>query len=266
MLNCEEVYIMNLSRFSLDGKVAIVTGGSRGIGRAVALGFADAGATVVIASRKQADLDMVVEEMKKKGGDGMAVAAHTGKLEEIDRLVETVKAKYGKIDILFNNAGTSPSQVNMIDAEERLWDSIINLNLKGYFLLGQRVARVMREHGGGSIINCGSVDAYRPEKLVGIYSVSKAGVLALTRTWAYDWAQYKIRANTLCPGTVKTKILDSQFAVDPEKEKWYQKKIPLGRVANPDEMVGACIFLASDASSYLTGHEIVVDGGLLIAE
>ena len=243
---------MNLSQFSLEGKVALVTGGSRGIGRAVALGFVDAGATVVVASRKQADLDLVVEEMKKRGGNGVAIAAHTGKLEDIDRLVGTVKAKYGKIDVLFNNAGTNPTVVNMIDAEERLWDSVMNLNLKGYFLLGQRVARVMREHGGGSIINCGSVDAYRPEKYVGIYSVSKAGVLALTRTWAYEWAEFKIRANTLCPGATRTRILESAFALAPEKLKIAEEKIPLGRVAEPREMVGACIFLASIVGNFKT--------------
>jgi NAD(P)-dependent dehydrogenase (short-subunit alcohol dehydrogenase family) len=257
---------MNLSRFSLEGKIALVTGGSRGIGRAVALGFADAGATVVVSSRKLPDLELVVEEIKKRGGKGMAVAAHAGKSEEITKLVEAVKAKYGRIDVLFNNAGTSPTVVNMIDAEERLWDTIMNLNLKGYFLLGQAVARVMREHGGGSIINCGSVDAFRPEKNVGIYSVSKAGVLALTRSWAYEWGEFRIRANALCPGATRTRILESAFAVDPAKSDMIKHKVPLGRVAEPDEMVGACIFLASDASSYMTGHEIIVDGGMLISE
>ena len=142
----------------------------------------------------------------------------------------------------------------------------MNLNLKGYFLLGQRVAKIMREHGGGSIINCGSVDAFKPEKYVGIYSVSKAGVLALTRTWASEWAEFKIRVNTICPGATMTRILESAFALAPERLKLVEEKIPLGRVAKPEEMVGACIFLASDASSYMTGHEIVVDGGILIAE
>jgi NAD(P)-dependent dehydrogenase (short-subunit alcohol dehydrogenase family) len=257
---------MNLSRFSLEGKVALITGGSRGIGRAVALGFADAGAKVIVSSRKLSDLEQVVEEIKNRGGEGMAIAAHAGRPEEISKIVETAKSRYGKIDILFNNAGTSPAVVNMIDAEERLWDSIMNLNLKGYFLLGQAVAKIMREHGGGSIINCSSVDAFRPEKYVGIYSISKAGVLALTRAWAYEWAEFKIRANAICPGATKTRLLESSFALAPERLELVKHKIPLGRLADPDEMVGACIFLASDASSYMTGHEIVVDGGMLIAE
>ena len=240
--------------------------GAEASGALVAIGFASAGASVAISSRKLPDLENVVKEVKEQDGEAIAVAAHAGKADDIEKLVGTVKEKYGKIDILFNNAGTNPKVVNMVDADERLWDTIMNLNLKGYFLLGTAVAKIMRDHGGGSIINCASIDAFRPEKYVGIYSVSKAGVLGLTRAWACDLAEFHIRANALCPGFIRTRLLESQFDVFPGKFAAIDKKIPLGRLGEPDDLVGACIFLASDASGYVTGHEIIVDGGLLIAE
>lgn len=258
---------MDLSMFSLDGKVALVTGASRGIGKAVSIGFAKAGAKVVLSSRKQADLDKVADEIRSLGGDALPIAGHAARPDEINNVVNTAVAKYGKIDILFNNAGTSPSVGPIIDADEKLWDSIMNLNLKGYWFMAKAVAKVMIERKkGGSIINCASVDAIRPEKYVGIYAISKAGVIMLTKVLANELAEYNIRVNSLCPGATKTKLLESSFAIWPEKVEEIKKHIPLGRMGEPDEMVGACVYMASDSASFLTGHEIIVDGGMLISE
>jgi len=262
--------MVNLSRFSLEGKVALVAGGSRGIGRATALGFAEAGADVVVSSRKLPDLEKVADEIRALGRRALPVAAHAARMEDINRLVETVVAQFGTIDILVNNAGTNPAMATALDADERLWDTIVNLNLKGLYFLGQAAARVMKEHGGGKIINVSSVDGYRPEHNVGIYSITKAAVVMVTKSMALELAQYNIRVNAIAPGPVSTRMLDSHWFTLPEEEARAQKAdlakmVPLQRIAEPDEMVGAMIYLASDASSFATGETIVIDGGMLLS-
>jgi len=252
------------SDFSLSGKVALITGGSRGIGRATALGFARAGADVVVASRKLPDLEQIAAEIKKLGKKSIAVEAHIGKLEAIQPLVDIVKAEFGKIDILVNNAGTSPALCPAIDADYRLWDSIINLNLKGLFFISQAVARVMREHGGGRIINVASMDAFKPEPKLGIYAISKAAVVMATQVMAVEWAEYNIRVNCIAPGNVHTRLGDSRFSSIPGYEEYMLNKTPLGRIAEPDEMIGAMIYLASDASGFVTGETLNVNGGILL--
>jgi len=261
--------MVNLSRFSLEGKVALVTGASRGMGRATAIGFAEAGADVAIASRKLPDLEKVADEIRKAGRKALPVAAHIGKLEEIGKLVETVMAEFGRIDILVNNAAGNPALASCLDADERLWDNIMNLNLKGVYFLSQAVARIMKEQGGGKIINTASVDAYKPEWNVGIYTIAKTGVTALTKSMALELAQYNIRVNAVAPGAVATRLLESHWFNLPEEEAKEQraklaKSIPLQRIADPDEIVGVMIYLASDASSYTTGETILVDGGMLM--
>jgi NAD(P)-dependent dehydrogenase (short-subunit alcohol dehydrogenase family) len=249
--------------FSLKGKVALVTGGSRGIGKATALGFASAGADVAIASRKLPDLEQVAAEIRGLGRKALPVSAHVGRLEEIKSLVDTVYKEFGKIDILVNNAGTSPAISPMLDLEERLWDSIINLNLKGVVFLSQAVARVMKEHGGGKIINVSSVTGFRHEPNIGVYSISKAAVIMATRIMAQEWAKYNIRVNAIAPGHIHTRLGDSIFEAVPEYKEEFLQRVPMGRIGDPDEIVGAMIYLASDASSYVTGVTIVVDGGTL---
>ena len=249
--------------FSLKGKVALVTGGSRGIGKATALGFASAGADVAIASRKLPDLEQVADEIRGLGRKALPVSAHIGRLEEIKSLVQTVYQEFGKIDILVNNAGTSPAISPMLELEERLWDSITNLNLKGVIFLSQAVARVMKEHGGGTIINVSSVTAFRHEPNIGVYSISKAALTMATKIMAQEWAEYNIRVNAIAPGHIHTRLGDSIFEAVPEYEDEFLKRVPLGRIGNPDEIAGAMIYLASDASSYVTGETIVVDGGTL---
>jgi NAD(P)-dependent dehydrogenase (short-subunit alcohol dehydrogenase family) len=253
---------MNLARFSLEGKVALVTGGSRGIGRAIALALADAGADVAISSRKLPDLESVADEISKKGVRSMAVASHVAKGEESKALVDRVKGEWGKIDILVNNAGTNPYYGPLLEVEEWAWDVTMNVNLKGPFLLSQVVAGVMKEQGGGSIINIASIMGMVPSDL-GIYSVSKAGIIMLTQVLAREWGQYKIRVNAIAPGVVKTKLSEALWK-DPTKGEEAAKNKALGYIGVPEDIVGAALFLASDASSYVTGEVIVVDGGELV--
>ena len=255
---------MDLSQFSLEGKVALITGGSRGIGKATAIDFAKAGADVVVTSRKLPDLELVVDEIKGLGRKSLAVATHVGRLDQINSLVETVVKEFGRIDILVNNAGTSPVYTNSLDLEERAWDVIMNLNLKGLFFLSQAVAKVMKEHNGGKIINVASMDGYRPEYKIGAYAISKAGVVMATKVMALEWSEFNIRVNAIAPGPIHTQLLDSHWVVAPEDKEELIKRVALKRIAEPEEIAGAMIYLASDASSFVTGQTVVVDGGCLI--
>jgi len=248
--------------FSLKGKVVLITGASRGIGEATVMGMAQAGADLAIVSRKLPDLEKVAEEAKKLGRKCLPVQAHLGKLEEINQLVKRVVEEFGKIDILVNNAATNPTMAQAIDVDERAWDSIMNLNLKGLFFLSQAVAKVMREKGGGKIINVSSAAGTTPD-LLPLYSISKAGVNMATKVMAQQWAQYNIRVNAVAPGLTKTRFSEALWK-NPDILKMAMFKTPLRRPADPEEMVGAIIYLASDASSYVTGQIIGVDGGITI--
>ena len=250
---------MDISKFSLDGKVALVTGGSRGIGRTIALTFADAGADVVISARKQPDLEEAAEEIKTKGGKVLAVASHIAKIEESQNLVEKVKTEFGRLDILVNNAGTNVYMGPLIDAEEWAWDVPMNVNVKGPFLLSQLAARIMRDQDGGSIINIASNAGIRPSALH-IYSVSKAALIMLTQVMAKEWGQYKIRVNAIAPGMVETKFSEPLWS-EPAAHEAIARSTALGRLGVPEDIAGVALFLASDISSYVTGATIVVDGG-----
>jgi NAD(P)-dependent dehydrogenase (short-subunit alcohol dehydrogenase family) len=247
---------------SLKNKVALITGASRGIGQAAAMGLAQAGATLVIASRKLPDLEKAAEEMKKTGGKCKPVAAHVGKIEEINSLVKSVVDEFGRIDILVNNAATNPTMASAMDIDERAWDSIMNLNLKGLFFLSQAVARVMKEKGGGNIINVASIAGITPD-ILPVYSISKAGVIMATKVMAQQWAQYNIRVNAVAPGLTKTRFSEALWK-NADILKIAMSRTPMARPAEPEEMVGTIIYLASDASSYVTGQVIAVDGGVTI--
>ncbi len=248
--------------FSLKGKVALVTGASRGIGEAAALGLAEAGADIALASRKLPDLERVAGQIEKKGRKALAVAAHVGRLEEINNLVKRVVDGFGKIDILVNNAGTNPTMATAIEADERAWDSIMNLNVKGLFFLSQAVAKIMREKGGGKIINVASIAGMTPD-LLPIYSISKSAVIMATKVMANEWAKYNIRANAIAPGVVRTRFSEALWK-SPESLQRSTSLAPMGRIGEPEEMVGAVLYLASDASSYVTGQVIALDGGTTI--
>jgi len=248
--------------FSLEGKGALVTGASRGIGEAAAVGLAKQGAAVALASRKLPDLEKVAQEIKAVGKKAVPFAAHVGKMEEIKNLVGKVMEEFGRIDILVNNAATNPSMDQALTVDERAWDSIMNLNLKGLFFLSQAVAKIMKEKGGGKIINISSTAGITPD-ILPIYSISKAGVIMATKVMAQQWAPYNIRVNAIAPGLTKTRFSEALWN-NPDILKMAMGKTPMARVAEPEEMVGAIIFLASDASSYVTGQVLPIDGGTTI--
>jgi len=248
--------------FSLKNKVVLITGASRGIGEAVAVGLAQAGADLAIASRKLPDLERVAAGIAKTGRKCLPLAAHVGRTEEINNLVKKVVGEFGRIDILVNNAATNPTMAQALDVDERAWDSIMNLNLKGLFFLSQAVARVMKEKGGGKIINVSSIAGISPD-LLPIYSISKAAVIMATKVMAMQWAQYNIRVNCIAPGLTKTKFSEALWN-NPDILKHAMALTPMGRVGEPEEMVGAILYLASDASSYVTGQVIAIDGGKTI--
>jgi dehydrogenase/reductase SDR family protein 4 len=255
---------MDLSLFSLEGKVALITGGSRGIGRASALAIADAGANVVVSSRKIADLEPVAEEIKSKGVKGMAIAAHNAKIEDSRGLVEQVMKTFGRIDILMNNAGTNTHFGPLMDQDEKTYDITMNVNLKGLFFLSQLAARVMKAQHGGCIINTSSIGGLRAGEL-GIYCVTKAAVIMLTQVMAKEWGQYNIRVNAIAPGIIKTRLSEALWK-DPTVSAKTVAKIPLMRLGEPEEIAGAVVFLASDAGRYITGETIVIDGGCVHGE
>jgi NAD(P)-dependent dehydrogenase (short-subunit alcohol dehydrogenase family) len=248
--------------FSLNGKVALITGASRGIGEAAAVELARHGADVVLASRKLPDLEKVAQRVTTLGRKAVPLAAHVARTEEIKNLVGKTLEAFGKIDILVNNAATNPTMDQALSVDERAWDAIMNLNLKGLFFLSQAVARVMKEKGGGTIINVSSIAGISPD-LLPIYSISKAGVIMATKVMAQQWAQYKIRVNAIAPGLTKTKFSEALWN-NPDILKMAMGQTPMARVAEPEEMAGAIVFLASEAASYITGQVIAIDGGKTI--
>ena len=249
-----------LGKFRLPGKVALVTGGSRGIGKAIALRLAEAGADVILASRKLPDLEATAQEISRMGRKALAVPTNVRQLPEIDNLVKKSVAEFGHIDILVNNAGTNPVFGSVFDIDEKVWDIVMGLNLKGYFFLSQAVGKVMREKGGGTIINISSVDGLRPSVGLGVYSISKAGVIMLTKVLAQEWGQYNIRVNAIAPGIVKTRFSEALWT-DPVIAKGEEDSTALGRLGEPDEIANAALFLASEASNYMTGQTVTLDGG-----
>jgi len=249
-----------MTSLSLSGKVALVTGGSRGIGKASAVGLARAGADVVVASRKLSDLEKVAEEIRSIGRRGLAIPAHLGRIEDIRNLVSKAEQEFGKIDILVNNAATNPTMESAMDVEEGAWDVIMNLNLKSVFFLAQAVARIMREHGGGSVINISSAAGIRPDPLLPVYSISKAAVIMTTKVLAKEWGKHNIRVNAIAPGLFRTRFSEALWK-DREIFNAWMETNPMGRMGEPDEIVETVIYLASDAASYVNGAVISIDGG-----
>ena len=259
---------MKLSQFSLAGKVALITGGSRGIGEATALRFAKAGADVAVASRKLPDLEKVANAIREQDRKSLAVEVHAGRMDQLAGLVDRVVDAFGKIDILVNNAGTSIA-APALDITEKAWDAVMNLNLKGIVFLSQAAARVMKEKGGGRIINVSSIEGYQPDADTFVYAISKAGVRMATKSLAQQWAKYNIRVNAIAPGYIDTQLLNARWYDLSDEERRLQKaeeakRIPVGRIGDPSEIADTMIYLASDASSYVTGQTFMVDGGLLL--
>ena len=250
--------------FDLSGKVAIVTGSSRGIGLAIVERYAEAGAKVVISSRKQESLDEVTAQLKEKGYDDiLPVAAHNGNKEALQNLVAQTVEHFGGVDILVNNAATNPHFGTLLESEDGMWEKTIQVNIMGNFWLCQAVAPVMRERGGGKIINVASVNGLRPGTYQGIYSMTKAAVISLTKTLAMELAADNIQINAIAPGLVKTYFAQAIWAND-DLMQGVEARTPMQRIGEPDEIAGVAVFLASKASSFITGQTYTADGGITI--
>ena len=247
----------------LTGKVALITGASRGIGQAMAEAYAANGAKVVLASRKQEGLDAVAAVIRDAGGEALPVAAHTGSQDAVDALVARATEAYGGIDIVVNNAATNPHFGPILTSEESHWDKTFDVNVKGYFRVVKACAASMKSRGGGKVINVASVAGKAPQPGMGVYCVTKAGVLMLTEVLAVELASANIQVNAIIPGFVKTRF--SQAVWDsPKINEAVLKIIPQHRMAAPEELTGLALFLASDASSFVTGASFVIDGGQLV--
>ncbi len=247
----------------LTGKVAIVTGASRGIGEAVAASFAQAGAAVVFTARRQESLDLAAQRIRDAGGRALAVAAHAGQEADALNVVERTLAEFGRLDILVNNAGTNPHFGPVLSAEGSHWDKIFEVNVKGYFFMAKAAAPAMQHAGGGKIINMASIAGINPGPMMGVYSTSKAAVIMLTKVLAAELAGDNIQVNAIAPGFIKTKF-SAALWTNPALNEAIERATPQGRVANPDEVTGAALYLASDASSFTTGSVLVVDGGITL--
>jgi NAD(P)-dependent dehydrogenase (short-subunit alcohol dehydrogenase family) len=248
------------SRFSLDGRVALVTGASRGIGSAIALALAEQGAQVVLSSRKQADLDIEAERINARFPDSaLAIAAHAGKAEDLKLLVDKAMARFSRIDILVNNAATNPYFGPVLSAELSAWDKTFEVNLRGVFILTKLVYEASMEKKGGAIVNVASVGGLRPGLGLGVYNVTKAGVIMLTRQLARELGG-TVRVNAVAPGLVKTRFAEALWGNEAILERVLSSN-PMGRIGRPDEIAGAVAFLASDAASYINGEVLVIDGG-----
>ncbi len=253
---------MSIPSLSLEGKVAIITGGGTGMGRGIALKFAEAGADVVVASRRLPVLEKVVGEVRALGRRALAVQTDVTKKEDRDNLVEKTMNEFSAIDILVNDAGMVFERT-LIETEEDDWDDMLNLNLKSYHLCSQAVGRIMVKQKRGNIINIASSDAHNPEPHIGAYAVSKVGVVMFTKVLAKELASYNIRVNAISPGWIKTPMSDPFF-----EDKVYLKesvaRIPVGRLGEPEDIGNVALFLASDLASYVTGAIVIVDGGFIL--
>jgi NAD(P)-dependent dehydrogenase (short-subunit alcohol dehydrogenase family) len=252
-----------LAQFKLEGKVALVTGASKGIGEAMAEALAEAGAKVIVSSRKQDAVEEVAQKIREKGGEATAIASNVGDEDSMKALVELSLAKYGGVDILINNAAANPVFGPLNETETWAFDKIMDVNVKGPFLLAKMLHPSMKSRRGGSVINISSVGGLRPEQGLGIYSVSKAALISLTKVMAKEWGRDNVRANVICPGLVKTKFSEALWT----NEKivgMMMKMQPLQWIAEPEDMGGLALFLASDASKYITGAVYTADGGFTI--
>lgn len=250
--------------FDLTGRVAVVTGATKGIGRAVAEGLAGAGASVVVSSRKQDLCEIVAGEIAAgTGRETMGLACHVGEWDAIPAFVDAVYARFGQVDVLVNNAGISPAPTPVVDMTREFWRKLQSVNLEGPLRMSALVAPRMRDQDGGSIINVASVGAYTGGAGNSAYAASKAGLVVLTKVMAREWAPWGVRVNAISPGPFVSEMMLGAERVSPGLLERSGAATMQGRVADPDEIVGAAVYLGSDASSFVTGEDHVVSGGML---
>lgn len=248
--------------FDLSGKVAIVTGASRGIGAEIAKLLAASGAYTIVSSRKQADCQSVVDAIVAAGGSAEALACHIGEMEQIAALFAHVEKAHGRLDILVNNAATNPYFGPITETDPAIFQKTVDVNIRGYFYMSSYGARLMAKSGGGAIVNVASVNGVVPGFQQGIYSITKAAVISMTKAFAVECAESGVRCNALLPGLTDTRFA-SVLVNTPAILKQALAHVPMRRVAQPSEMAGAALYLASPASSYTTGAVLNVDGGYL---
>ena len=254
---------MSTKLFDLSGKIALVTGASRGIGASISKLLAQQGAHVIVSSRKIDDCQSVADDIISEGGSATALACHVGNMEDINRCFEQIKLQYDRLDIMFNNAATNPYFGHILDTDLGAYTKTVDVNIRGYFFMSVEAGKLMRNNGGGCIVNTASINALQPGLMQGIYSITKAAVVNMTKAFAKECGSLGIRVNALLPGLTKTKFAGALF----DNEKMYQQAmqvIPMRRHAEPDEMAGTVLYLVSDASSYTNGECIVVDGGFTL--
>ena len=250
--------------FSLQGKIALVTGASRGIGESIAKTLAGAGAHVIVSSRKLPDCERVVGEIRAAGGSAEAIACHIGEMAQIDAIFAQIEQQHGRLDILVNNAAANPYFGPIQDTDLGAFQKTVDVNIRGYFFMSSKGVKLMAKNGGGSIVNVASVNGVIPGPAQGIYSITKAAVISMTQAFARECAPQKVRVNALLPG-----FTDTKFAATLVQNKQIVTKalehVPMNRIAQPDEMAGTVLYLVSPAASYTTGVALNVDGGYLVA-
>lgn len=250
--------------FELKGRVAVVTGASRGIGEAIATALAAAGADLVVASRKAENVQPIADLLNANGSRAVAVACHTGRADQVAALAARAREAFGGVDIVINNAATSPHFGPLLDAEESHWDKTFEVNVKGYVHVIKACVPLMRERGGGTIVNVASVAGFVPHGGLGVYGVTKAAVLMLTKTLAAELAPDHIRVNAIAPGLIQTRFSEVLWS-SPEMREKALASIPQRRLGQPEDLTGAVLYLASDASRFTTGSVLIVDGGQTLA-
>ena len=253
-----------MTEFSLSGKVALITGASRGIGRAIALRLAQAGANVVVSSRKLENVQPVADEIVAAGGKALAVQAHVGSPDDVAMLIERTVETFGRIDVAVNNAATNPHFGPLLTADEGQWDKILDTNAKGAFRVCKAVVPHMEAQGSGKIVNMVSVAGLRPSPGMGVYGISKAAIVMLTQVLAVELGHANVQVNAIAPGVIKTRFSQMLWQT-PQIAEPLLRSMPLGRFGEPEDVAGLALFLASSASDYVTGAVFVVDGGMNVA-
>jgi NAD(P)-dependent dehydrogenase (short-subunit alcohol dehydrogenase family) len=254
---------MPASLFDLTDRIALVSGASRGIGESIARLLAAQGAHVIVSSRKREDCERVVASILEAGGKAEAWPCHVGRMDDIEGTFKHIREYHGRLDICVNNGATNPYFGHILDTDLGAFEKTVEVNIRGYFFMSVEAGKLMRERGSGVIVNTASINALQPGPMQGIYSITKAAVVSMTKAFAKECAPLGIRVNALLPGLTKTKFAGALF----ENEDIYRmamEKIPMGRHAEPEEMAGAVLYLVSDAASYTTGECIVVDGGMTL--
>jgi dehydrogenase/reductase SDR family member 4 len=249
--------------FDLTGKVALITGASKGIGESIAHYLAAQGAKVVVNSRKQEAVDAVANAIITEGGQAVGIAGQVGNADDCKNLFDFTMETYGRVDILVNNAAANPVFGPVENTDDKAFNKIMDVNVKAPFDLAKMCLPVMQQNGGGSIINISSIGGVSPEMMLGIYSVSKAALISLTKVMATEWGKYNVRANVICPGLIQTKFSQALWSNEAIM-KHMMSQLPLSRMGQPEEIASLALFLASDASSYCTGGVFVADGGYLV--